>query len=251
MKRQHTVLADSEWITTPWRNHPKSLFDQLLDLVAFLPYLLEKADEIAPLQGTTARRDEAQNLLQNALMLETRFEQWLHTANRGTREQPMPYWPEEMPDPGGLPFYHSYVFKDSVTGAMFLYYWMSQIPLHRCIESLYGIIYEPVFDVYPDMWPNLPPELRIEDLPKYQQTHEFAASICRGLDSALEGTVQPDILLAPMNMALELYREANGAPQDYTLEILWLEAFRERLLEKGSYVVSVVQEQTWLEIGRL
>lgn len=134
---------------------------------------------------------------------------------------------------------------------MFLYYWMSQIPLHRCIESLYGIIYEPVFDVYPDMWPNLPAELRIEDLPKYQQTQEFAANICRGLDSALEGTVQPDILVAPLTMALGLYKEANVVPQDYTLEILWLEAFKDRLVEKGSYVVSVVQEQTWLEIGRL
>lgn len=219
--------------------------------MAFLPYLLEKTDEIAPLQGTTARRSEAQNLLQNGLMLETRFDRWLHTANQGTRGQPMPYWAEEIPDPGGLPFDHSYVFKDSTTGAMFLYYWMSQIPLHRCIETLYGIIYEPVLDVYPDMWSNLPSDLRIEDLPKYQQTHEFAANVCRGLDSALESTVQPDILIVPMTMALALYREISNVSQDCTLEILWLEAFRERLVEKGAYIVSVVQEQTWLEVGRL
>ena len=251
MRRQHTFLADQEWITAPWRNHPKSLFDQLLDLVASLPYLLERTDEIVPLQGTMARRDEAHNLLQNGLALESQFERWLETACQATREHTVPYWAAEAKDPGGFPFYHSYVFKDSVTGSMFLHYWMSQIPLHRCIETLYNIIYEPVLDLHPDMWSNLPSDLRIEDLPKYQQTQELAANICRGLDSALEGTVQPDILVAPMNMALNLYRDMNAVMQDYTLEILWLETFRDRLMEKGRSLTSMLQEQTWLEVGRM
>lgn len=235
----------------PWRKHPKSHFDQLLDLVAFLPYLLEKADEIESVQGTTERRDEAQNLLQNGLALEGRFDQWLRTASHGTGVQPAPYWTQQVADAGELPFYYSYAFKDGVTGITFLYYWMSQIPLHRCIENLYNVMYEPVLDEYPDMWTSFPLDLRVEDLPKYQQTHELAANVCRGLDSVLEQTVQPDILIAPMTMALELYKEINAVSRDCTLEILWLEAFRERLAEKGSYVVSVVQGQTWHEVGRL
>jgi hypothetical protein len=133
---------------------------------------------------------------------------------------------------------------------MFLYYWMALILLHKYTESLHRIIFQPVIDAYPNLWPDLPPSLQI-DITRYQQTRELAANICRSLDSTLEGTPQPDILVAPLTVALDLYREINTASsQDGLLEIMWLEAFRGRLIGKGQYVATVIQGNRWAELAK-
>ena len=232
--------------------HPKGLLDELLDLIAYLPTLLEQTDRIAPLQAALPRRHEAQQILQSCLALESRFDSWLQLANQGTPEQPLSYWAEAT-DSGRVPFSHTYAFRDGVTGIMFLYYWMSQIPLHRCVDSLYGIIFEPVLDAFPeDMWPSLPAGLQLDNPARYtQQPRELAANVCRGLDAALVATAQPDMLVAPMTVALDVYRDVNAATsQDGLLEILWLEGFRDRLVEKGQHVASVLQANSWFEIAR-
>lgn len=251
LNRRATFLSGADWTTTPWVRHPKSLLDQLLDMIAYLPTLLERTDRIAPLQATLSRRHEAQQILHSCLALESRFDGWLQLANQGTTEQPLSYWAEEMADPGGgLPFSHTYAFRDGLTGIMFLYYWMSQIPFHRCMDSLYDIIFQPVIDAYPDMWPDLPPSLQLDEPTRYTQTRELAANVCRGLDAALAATAQPDMLVAPMTIALDLYRDVNATSQDGLLEILWLEGFRSRLVDKGQHVASVLQRNSWFEVAR-
>lgn len=251
ISRRAIFLSEPEWRTTPWGTHPKSLLDQLFDIITFLPSILERTDVIVPMQASLSRRNEAQQLLHHCLSLDGQFNHWLQLANQGTAEHPLSYWSEDLTSHGGrLPFSHSFIFKDGVTGLMFLYYWMSQIPLHRCIDSLYHIIFQPVLDSFSDMWPNLPPSLQIDDPTRFQQTRELAANICRGLDSALETTVQPDMLVPPMTFALDLYRDLNATSQDGLLEILWLEAFRGRLAEKGQHVASVLQRSNWRDLAR-
>lgn len=231
----------------PWEKHPKSSFDELLDIIASLPALFERTDRLLPLQATLARRHEAQQLLYSCLTLETQFDQWLAGIDGGAPEQPLTYWAEESTSPSGaIPFPESYSFKDGMTGLMFMYYWMSQILLHGCIDTLHGLIFEAVMDAYPDMWPDLPPLLQI-DPARYQKTSELAANICRGLDSTLEMMVQPDMLIAPMTVVINLYRDMS---HDGILEILWLEAFRGRLAEKGQHVATVLQGNRWSEFAR-
>lgn len=250
MSRQDTFLAAPEWTTTPWEEHPKSLLDKLFDIVVCIPSILAQTDRMVPHQSTLARRADAQELLHHCLVLESHFNQWLREACQGTQEYPYPYWVEDLKSPGGaIPFSNAYTFKDGFTGLLFLYYWTAQIPFHRCIENLHMIIFQPVIDAYPDMWPNLPLALQI-DPAQYQDGRELAANICRGLDSALRGATQPDMLLAPMTMALRHYREINAASQDGVLEMMWLEAFKKRLTGKGQEMANVLQGQTWVEVGR-
>ncbi|KAK5990099.1 Actin-interacting protein 2 [Cladobotryum mycophilum] len=248
--RKETFLSSAEWLTLPWEQHPKSLLDQLFDIVLQLPALFAETDQIMPLQATLTRRAHAQELLHHSLLLESRFRQWLQEACRGTEEYPYPFWAEELRSPGGaIPFANAYAFKDAHTSLMFLYYWMSQIPFHRCIENLHMAIFQPVVDTYPNMWPDLPQNLQI-DPTHYQDGRELAANICRGLDSALDATVQPDILVAPMTVALDFYRDINATSQDGVLEILWLDGFRKRLVSKSQAVASVLQVHRWVEIAR-
>ncbi|KAF4979628.1 hypothetical protein FZEAL_4185 [Fusarium zealandicum] len=249
LSRQDTFVSGTAWKTVPWQRHPKGLLDHLLDLILLLPNVFAQTDIIVPLEAALSRRHRAQQLLRECLSLEKHFDAWLHLAHRPSEEYPMAYWTEEITSPEGLiPFNNSYAFKDGNTGLAFLYYWMAQILLHRCIESLNRIIFQPVIDAYPNMWPDLPPDLQI-DISRYQQGRVFAADICRGLDSVLDSTVQPDMLVTPKTVAMELYRDINATSQDGLMEIMWLDNFRSRLVEKGQHVAGVLQRQKWAEVA--
>lgn len=215
-----------------------------------LPPIFAGVDRILPLPATMTRRLSAQDLLQSCLALETRFHHWFASVVVASGSQHPPWWSDELGSPGGeLPFANPYTFRDGLTGIMMLYYWMSQILFHRCVECLHAAIFQPVVDAYPDMWPNLPPSLQI-DPNQYQDGRDLAANICRGLDATLNSTTQPDMLLAPMTVALDFYRDINATSQDGVLEILWLEAFRRRLAMKGQHIATVLQGQRWVEVAR-
>jgi hypothetical protein len=252
LSRKGTFLAETEWLTLPWDTHPKTPFDQLLDLIAFVPALLQQVDAVSIQVATESRREEALLLLQNCKALESRFDQWLSSAHGGgTTNQQQCYWEKETANAmEAAPFSNLLIFRNGTTAFMFLYFWMSQIPFHRCIEHLYTIIFEPVIDIFPPTWPTLPPHLELNDLSHYQQTHGFAASICRGLDSALGYAAQPELLLAPMTSAWNLFRDHNTNAHDGILEIFWLEAFRARLEDKGQYLTSMLERSSWIELAR-
>ncbi|TXC09807.1 hypothetical protein FocTR4_00005532 [Fusarium oxysporum f. sp. cubense] len=249
LRRQDTFVSSPDWKTVPWHRHPKSLLDHLLDLVLLLPAIFSQVDQIVPSEPTLHRRHSAQQLLRDCLSLERHLDAWFQMANRPSFEHPVAYWTEELISPGGLiPFTNSYAFRDANTGLAFLYYWMTQILFHQCIESLHRAIYQPVIDAYPNMWPDLPFDLQI-DLNRYQHGRMFAADICRGLDSVLHDTVQPDMLIMPMAVAMDLYRDINSVSQDGLMEIMWIDNFRSRLIEKGQHVAGVLQSQTWSEVA--
>ncbi|KAH7170382.1 hypothetical protein EDB81DRAFT_775271 [Dactylonectria macrodidyma] len=249
LNRRDTFLSAPEWRSVPWQHHPQCSLDHLFDLILFLPSILARTDQIVPLEATHSRRLRAQELLHNSLSLERQFDMWFHATNQPTPGHPIAFWAEELTSPGGfIPFSNSYTFRDNPTGLACLYYWMARIPLHRCIEYLHRIIFQPVIDAYPNMWPDLPPELQI-DVTRYQHAREFAADICRGLDSVLDSTVQPDVLVAPMAAAMDFYREINSASQDGLMEMMWLDNFRSRLVEKGQHIADVLQRQKWVEVA--
>ena len=222
--------------------------DRLLDIMVLLPSLLEQLDALHPQQATSARRSEIQLLLRNCLDLEVKLNDWFQAASSGTAEHPLSYWAEDVTALGAdLPFSQPYSFKDSSTGMMFVYFWMTQIALQGCIDGLDNSLYQPVSDSYPDMWPETPP-LTLDIAARYHFTRDMADNVCRGLDSALAGTMQPDLLVAPLTIAQDYYRNINAASGDGLLELLWLDSFRVRLIEKGQFLASTFQQHRWHEV---
>ena len=253
LNRQPTFLSDPAWTTAPWEWHPKSVLDWLLDIITQLPSIFQQTDRLLLLQPTLSRRREAQGLLRLCIEAESQFEHWLAMVDgQRTPEKPLTYWFEEMTDPGhAIPFSYTFTFSDSMTGIMFLYNWMAHVLLYKCMETLDRIISQPVVDVYPDSWPDAAAADPQISVARYRQAREMAADICRGLDSALENALQPDLLVAPMRVALDLYKEINAASsQDGALEILWLDAFRGRLAEKGQHVATALQGKQWVQLAR-
>ncbi|KEY71866.1 hypothetical protein S7711_06008 [Stachybotrys chartarum IBT 7711] len=251
LNRQPTFLAEHEWATIPWGNHPKSSLDHLFDLMLTLPAIFASTDQLLSAQATLERRMGAQDLLQTCLTLERRFTAWFDGLNGGGGFQSHLYWTDDLVSAGGLlPFSCPYNFKDGQTGLMLLYYWMAQILFHRCIDNINRAIFEPVIDAFPIVWPILPPGLQI-DPAQYQQGREIAANICCGLDYVLENTAQPNLVVAPMMVALNCYKEINSTSVDGVMEIMWLESFKDRLGAKCQQTAVTLQSQSWTELVRV
>jgi hypothetical protein len=250
LSRQLTFLSDHEWITVPWEYHPKSLLDRLFDLMLAIPPIMVSTDNILPEKATLDRRYKTQDLLHSCLTLERQFDDWFAAVTEADAFSSPAYWTENV---GGstasLPFPYPLAFRNGHTGVMLLYYWMSQILLHECINRVNHAIFEPVVGEYPNMWPDLPPSIEI-DPARYQQSRGFAVNICRSLEYVLNNTVQPDIVVAPMTVALDLYKEINASSPDAALEILWLESFKGRVTSNGQHIASKLQTQRWTEIAR-
>jgi hypothetical protein len=235
----------------PWELHPKSHLDKLFDITVALPSIFARADRIFPDSATVTRRLKAIDLLANCLNIERQLDDWLAAASEPTEDFPEPYIVEEpdSPDASQIPFASNLVFRDSLSAVQFVYYWTSLILFHRCIESLHHVIFQPVINAFPEIYPNLPASLDI-DPTKYQQIRGLASNICRSLDSALSMTTQPDLLVTPLTVVSDYYKEIITSSGDGELEVLWCDNFRQRLLSRGQNIVDVIQNKTWVDVGR-
>ncbi|KAM3463371.1 hypothetical protein MY5147_009686 [Beauveria neobassiana] len=251
LNRRETFLSDPEWISLPWKNHRKSSLDSLFDIMLQLPLAFAQTDSLIPQTPSVERRYKAEGLLQTCLMLERQFAVWL-SQSMGSAES---FQAVE----NAAAFNNVYEFHDELTAFTMLYYWMSQIIFHRCILDLCAVIDQPVLDPYTGVWLALPNNLRV-DPAQYHDGREMATKIRRGLDSALQRTLQPDLLVAPMTVALDFYRDLQMAShdggfdsmtsQEGVFETIELELFRTRLIAKGQGVANNLQRQLWNETAQ-
>jgi len=196
----------------------------------------------------------AQDLLGNCFNVERMLDEWHLTVNPAMLDatQPMAYWIEDQEGADAqIPFADTFAFRDSVTAVMFLYYWATLVLLYPSIEKVNLAVFQPVVDAFPQIYPNLPPHLQVDPL-KYsaKEVRELAANVCRGLDFALNTTVQPDLLAFPLYVVDEFYKEINSSTGDGALEIMWCEAFRARLTSKGQDIADAVQGRSWVDFGQ-
>lgn len=253
LNRKASFLAGQEWMTAPWENHPKSVFDRLFDNVVLLPSILARADRILPHDPTLARRLMAQDLLGNCINVDRQLEEWRHSVVLAAGgDQSRLFWIED-PDASGaqIPFADTFAFRDTITAVMFIYYWTALIVFYPCAEQLQQAIFQPVLDAFPQIYPNLPPNLHIDPQRySHKEVREMAANVCRGLDFALSTTVQPDMLVVPVYVVEQFYGAINISTGDGALELMWLEAFKMRLTTKGQDIADVIQSRNWFELAQ-
>ncbi|KAJ9154743.1 C6 zinc finger domain protein [Pleurostoma richardsiae] len=263
LNRKPTFLSGPEWMTVPWEAHPKSLVDTLFDIIVLIPSLLSRADRILPHDPTLSRRLMAQDLLANCLSIERQLDGWhasvLAGAASGGDDQSQLFWIEDPGDTDAqIPFADPFAFRDGATALAFIYLWSTRVLFYPCVESLQQAVFQPVVDHFPQVYPDLPPGLLEEeegggglaDPQRYGtgRVREMAASICRGLDSALAATAQPDALVVPVYVAEAFYSAVSAATGDGALELLWLEAFKARLTARGRDMAEVIQSRKWTDV---
>lgn len=258
LNRKPSFLAEPPWMTSPWELHPKSNFDRLLDTIVLLPGLLARADRIVPQDQTLARRLMAQDLLSNCIGIENQFNQWYDTVRIPGQADVMWIQAPEGTD-AQIPFADTFAFSDGLTAVTFIYYWMAQLIFYPYVERLYWTIFEPVVDgPFPQTMPVLPGNLQINPL-KYslKEVRDLATNICRSLDFALANTAQPDLLAVPLFVVCQFFQHVgldHGAVDDEVfgdgrLELMWCDAFRGRVVAKGSEMQEVAQSKQWRDLA--
>lgn len=254
LDRRPTFCGEPEWVTAPWARHPKAPFDRLLDILSQIPSLLQRLDHLLGLEPTMNRRLMSQDLLENCLSVHGALEQWHASVHQTTYSTQSPYWIPSHQHDAQSPFTNTLAFRDQLTSVTFLYYWAAQVLFLPSIELLSHAIFTPVVDAYSQdqIYPELPPHLIINpDAYGPNKTREIAMNVCRGLDAALVMSTQPDLLAFPVHVVESLYGGLNVVAQtgDGTLELLWLGAFRGRMLVKGQNMVGVVMGRGFKDLA--
>jgi (R)-2-hydroxyglutarate---pyruvate transhydrogenase len=195
----------------------------------------------------------AQDLLGNCINVEKMFGEWYLRVNPALLDlgHPPSFWVEDPEVSNAqIPFADTFAFRDSATAVMFVHFWALGVLFYPCLDKIHAAIFQPVVDVYPQILPELPANLQTNVHHGVKEVRELAANVCRGLDFALATTVQPDMLSFPLHVVEEFYREINTSSGDGVLEIMWCDAFRARLTEKGQDISHVVQSQTWMDLAQ-
>lgn len=246
LNRQGIFCAEPEWTTLPFELHHKCAFDRLLDLLARAPALLQRLDQLLVMDPTLARRLAAQDLLGNCLNLQSQLEQWLAAAHNYT--QPL-YWISTQ-EHGEIPFTETFSFQNSLDSLSMLYYWSVQVLMRPCLEMLIHTIFSPVLDTYPQVYPDLPPQLNINPASYSPRVvREYAANVCRGLDYALQTTTQPDMVAFPVQVVENYYGGLNIQVGDGALELMWLGDFRGRMAMRGQALACAVTGRGWTDLA--
>jgi hypothetical protein len=243
LSRRGTFLGSQEWNTTPWKYHDKSMLDGLFDIAAVLPSIFERRDQIASEQPSQLQQQRAQNLLANCLHVEAQLDEWYAAFTMGVDANECWLLGQDMEMQvlfgGGLGF------RDGVSATGFIYYWMTLLLFHQCVDGLlrggplgtYGGGYH---DGGASATGTYHGGGFMVDEFKYQQDRDLAGKICRSLDFALSNTLQPDLLVAPLTAAEQFYRALNEDTTEGTLELLWCGEFRERLARRSEALSSLL-----------
>ncbi|KAJ4422465.1 hypothetical protein N0V82_002915 [Gnomoniopsis sp. IMI 355080] len=254
LNRTPTFCGDTEWVNAPWNYHPKTPFDRLLDIVSQIPSLLQRLDQLLGLEPTVARRLMARNLLDNCLSVQIALEQWHVTLHQTVYHSQPPFW-ISCNQPGlQLPFVDAFSFPDQLTSLTFLYYWATQVLFYPCIGLLNHTIFDPVIDAYSQaqIYPELPPHLSIDpEVFGPDKARVIAMNVCRGLDAALAASTQPDLLAFPLHVVDTLYRGLRVVAQtgEGTLELLWLDGFRERMTVRGQTLAGAAMARAFEDLA--
>lgn len=133
------------------------------------------------------------------------------------------HWPQDLDARGAqvdvqIPFFDTFAFPNAVTALMLIHYWTALVGFHLCLERLYVAVTERVMDVWDT--PQASPAAMLSgssgqhqfDPQRYSAkvVREVAVKVCRSLDFALAPTVQPDVLVMPLYVVQQYYRDVRA-----------------------------------------
>ncbi|KAI0851686.1 hypothetical protein F5Y00DRAFT_259176 [Daldinia vernicosa] len=251
LNRQPTFLCSPEWTVVPWERHPRTPLDELLDIVVLLPSVFSQVSRITSQDASLSRHLKEKEFLDSCVNIEQQFDIWYSMLHQRVSESgSMLHWTADATHyDAHVPFSNVFNFPSPLMGLIHVYYWAVLISFHQCIDMMLNIIVEsegksPSGDF--GMLSVIPLGI---DIQKYQPSKRriLAENVCRSLDFALQTTVQPDLLAAPLWVVNEFY-DGIGHFGDGELERLWCAGFKGRLEAKCREVSLCLQENKWVDV---
>ena len=220
-----TYLASRAWITLPWKNHPKSSWDSLLDLLAEGPEILQKADRLEttpPHQFLPAVIE----MIEDLLALENRIQIYYADLSRSYSE---PFFWELPPavtcvhdsDSDGSTCPSQPAFRSAL--------YFGDIELAR-ILTLYWAIQSMVWSGLNDLWGAAQGLIASNMLgPEFEQVHRSLAlgprdwlepirKVCQSFDFCSSEASQglgPMVIAVPLDIVLGVMKNRSGCDAEY------------------------------------
>ena len=199
--RKACFLSQPQWLTIPWRNHPKNMQHKLVDIMVFMPVVLEMYDNVQESSGTDteARRCGGQALLDRCAILNERLENWYSQLCAEAKGRPL--WHTTPSDDPSHPFPDLFSFDDHNVGYTIMLYWTCSLVMQVTMLQAYRLLIEATGDLHV-----------AETLPNYINPRAHAVNIAQALPYFLVpdmGALGPNLALFPMGMAFAFFLAPN------------------------------------------
>ncbi|KAF3059875.1 Proteasome subunit alpha type-4 [Daldinia childiae] len=149
LNRQPTFLCSPEWTVVPWERHPRTPFDDLLDIVVLLPSVFSQAScitslDITSLDVSTFHHPKEKEFLDYCVSIENQFDIWYSMLRQRANESgSMLYWTADATHcDAHVPFSNVFNFPSPLMGLVHVYYWAVLIRFHQCIYTILNTIVE-------------------------------------------------------------------------------------------------------------
>ena len=195
--RQACFLSEPEWLTLPWKNHPKNMLHKMADVMVFLPVVLETYDH---LQADTSldfgeTRRQRQCLLAKCIALDKQLQNWYTALCAEINGRPL--WHTFPSDDASYPFSHLFRFDESVVAYTIMLYWTCAMAIQSTMCQLQRLLGQGAAQS-PDM----------ETLPHHINPRIYAVNIAQSLPYMLHpdmGSLGPNLALFPLGMTFAFF----------------------------------------------
>ncbi|ERF75891.1 hypothetical protein EPUS_01257 [Endocarpon pusillum Z07020] len=210
--RKACFLAKPEWLTSPWKNHPKNMLHKMIDVMVFLPVVVETYDR---LQADTSfdfgeTRRERQSLLAKCVALDKQLQNWYTALCAEVNGRPL--WHTFPSDDASYPFSHLFRFDESIIAYTILLYWTCAMMIQSTMCQLQRQLGQGAAQL-PDM----------DNLPDHINPRIYAVNIAQSLPYMLHpdmGSLGPNLALFPLGMAFAFFAATTRTPRNPDMDAM-------------------------------
>ena len=253
-ERRHTFLSGSEWIHLPFKDRPKSMFQQLLDVAVVLSDII--ADGYQMLQGPvegTATIDPTVMLLTLLGLNDRCWKVDLELQNfyKTLEEEALGpvYWPELSTEIEGIDseelgkvFPVAFKYLDMRTAHVCMFFWATSAILWSGIAYTYKLLLgiQAANSIRTDTLPGKSPaQFDVAHLPPLEHRRDVATlarNICQSIEFCLSDEFRgagARAAVFPLKVAIETLHDAPGCER----ELLWAQAAMVRINQSGLQIM--------------
>ncbi len=210
--RKACFLSQPQWLTLPWKNHAKNMLHKMMDVMVFLPEVLETYDNLQADTGLDlgeARR-ERQSLLAKCIVLDKQLQKWYTALCAEVNGRPL--WHTFPSDDVSYPFSHMFRFDESVVAYTMLLYWTCSMTLQATMRHLQYMLGQGGAELSD-----------VGTSPYHINPRFYAVNIAQSLPYMLHpdmGSLGPNLALFPLGMTFAFFsaptRRPSGLDMDAT-----------------------------------
>jgi Fungal specific transcription factor domain/Fungal Zn(2)-Cys(6) binuclear cluster domain len=191
--RKACFLSQPQWLTIPWRNHRKNMQHKLVDIMVFMPVVLEMYDNVQESSeaDTEGRRRGGKALLDKCAALNERLENWYTKLCAEAKGRPL--WHTTPSDDPSYPFPDLFSFHDHNVGYTIMLYWTCSLMIQATMLQVYRLLNETPGGFH-----------EADELLEHINPRVHAVNIAQSLPYFLVpdmGALGPNLALFPMGMA--------------------------------------------------